>query len=272
MAQVTLTMLRTAPSGIRTRLAAAFYRQCGDVAAGRDDRCGAAADELGSEPGEALVMSVRIAVIDAHALSFGEARLRQAAMEFREEMRRLGPRPAAEETEKRGRRLRPRRACLERRRHAGAEDELPPPHSITASDRARSVGGIVRPRDFAVLRLMTESSAAPPESAQKFRRLMCSLAVRQYGRRLRPSVPRSHALRSGETRRPLTFKGKARPPEESGLLVHGRLPKHLPSQPKDHAPTGAGLVQVDDPKRTTGVRFRIVRSCFSAPLDRGVEN
>src|SRR5215218_10582717 len=69
----------------------------------------AAADELGSEPGEALVMSVRIAVIDAHALSFGEARLRQAAMEFREEMRRLGPRPAAEETEKRGRRLRPRR-------------------------------------------------------------------------------------------------------------------------------------------------------------------
>ncbi|HZY22538.1 MAG TPA: hypothetical protein VFE80_09050 [Beijerinckiaceae bacterium] len=118
-----------------------FRRQCSDVAAGRDDRCGAAADELGSEPGEALVMSVRIAVIDAHALSFGEARLRQAAMEFREEMRRLGPRPAAEETEKRGRRLRPRRACLERRRHAGAEDELPPPHSITSSERG---GGLMR--------------------------------------------------------------------------------------------------------------------------------
>src|SRR4051794_35890557 len=106
----------------------------------RDDRRGAAADELGSKPGEALVMSVRIAVIDAHALSFGEARFRQAAVEFRQEMRRLGPRPAAEETEERGRRLRPRRARPERRRRAGAEDELPPPHSITSSERG---GGLV---------------------------------------------------------------------------------------------------------------------------------
>ena len=196
-------------------------------------------------------MSVRIAVIDAHALSFGETGFREAAVEFREEIRRLGPRPAAEETEERGRRLRPRRACLERRRGADAEDELPPPHSITASERARSVGGIVRPRDFAVLRLMTESSAAPLRARENSAASCASSPVGRYGRKLRPSVPRSHALQSGETRRPLTFKGKARPPEESGLLVHGRLPKHLPSQPKDHAPTGAGLVQVDDPKRTT---------------------
>ena len=168
-----------------------------------------------------------------------EAGFRQAAVEFREEIRRLGPRPAAEETEERGRRLRPRRACLERRRRAGAEDELPPPHSITASERARSVGGIVRPRDFAVLRLMTELSAAPPEERAKNPPASCAPSPWVGTARLRPSVPRSHALQSGETRRPLTFKGKARPPEESGLLVHGRLPKHLPSQPKDHAPTGA---------------------------------
>jgi hypothetical protein len=34
----------------------------------------------------------------------------------------------------------------------------PPPHSITSSARARSVGGIVRPRARAVLRLMTSSN------------------------------------------------------------------------------------------------------------------
>src|SRR5215204_1969809 len=200
---------------------------------------------------------------------------------FRQEIRRLGPRPAAEETEERDRRLRPRRACLEPRRRAGAEDELPPPHSITASERARSVGGIVRPRDFAVLRLVADSnfvgccapaasggaSAAPPRSAQKSRRLMCSLAVGQYGRRLRPSVPRSHALQSGETRRPLTFKGKARPPEESGLLVHGRWPKHLPSQPKDHAPTGAGLRFRSTIRSEPMSSIQIVRGYFLGSLD-----
>ncbi len=35
---------------------------------------------------------------------------------------------------------------------------LPPPHSITASARPSSVGGMVRPIDFAVLRLITNSN------------------------------------------------------------------------------------------------------------------
>ena len=36
-------------------------------------------------------------------------------------------------------------------------DELPPPHSITSSARASSVGGTLRPSAFAVLRLITGS-------------------------------------------------------------------------------------------------------------------
>src|SRR5215218_4391005 len=147
-------------------------------------------------------------------------------------------------------------ACARATLASNAAAQAPKTNSrrLTRSPHRTSEEGwwVVRPRDFAVLRSVAESnfvgccartasggaSVAPPKSAQKSRRVMCSLAVDQYGRRLRPSVPRSHALQRSETRRPLTFKGKARPPEESGLLVHGRLPKHLPSQPKDHAPTG----------------------------------
>src|SRR5215208_2502821 len=36
--------------------------------------------------------------------------------------------------------------------------QFSPPHSITSSARARSVGGIVRPRDLAVLRLIVSSN------------------------------------------------------------------------------------------------------------------
>src|SRR5215510_4028653 len=40
---------------------------------------------------------------------------------------------------------------------AKQRDELPPLHSITSSARASSVGGIVKPRAIAVLRLTTSS-------------------------------------------------------------------------------------------------------------------
>ena len=46
--------------------------------------------------------------------------------------------------------------------HAGPpgdpRDKLPPPHSITSSARARSVGGIARPASLAVLRLIARSN------------------------------------------------------------------------------------------------------------------
>src|SRR5215475_14686231 len=43
-------------------------------------------------------------------------------------------------------------------RAADERDELAPPHSITSSVRASSVGGTFRPRTFAVLRLMFSST------------------------------------------------------------------------------------------------------------------
>src|SRR5262245_21216052 len=46
-----------------------------------------------------------------------------------------------------------RGCCADKKR-----TELPPPHSITSSARASSVGGIVMPSAFAVLRLMTSSN------------------------------------------------------------------------------------------------------------------
>ena len=53
------------------------------------------------------------------------------------------------------------RARVERpycRRAAEQRDKLAPPHSITSSARASSVGGTSRPSAFAVLRLMTSSN------------------------------------------------------------------------------------------------------------------
>src|SRR5262249_49484184 len=52
----------------------------------------------------------------------------------------------------RARRQRPRRRAAEERY------ELPPPHSMTSSGWARSVGGTVRPSTFAVLRLIISSN------------------------------------------------------------------------------------------------------------------
>ena len=52
----------------------------------------------------------------------------------------------------RARRQRPRRRAAEQR------DELAPPHSITSSARASSVGGTSRPSALAVLRLISMSN------------------------------------------------------------------------------------------------------------------
>src|SRR5262245_1793569 len=56
---------------------------------------------------------------------------------------------------------RPFRPCRERprcRRTADERDELAPPHSITSSASARSIGGTSRPSVLAVLRLITSSN------------------------------------------------------------------------------------------------------------------
>ena len=66
---------------------------------------------------------------------------------------------AAEEADHRHRRLlRARRERPRCRRATEQRDELAPPHSITSSARASSVGGTVRPSALAVLRLITSSN------------------------------------------------------------------------------------------------------------------
>src|ERR1019366_5808121 len=54
--------------------------------------------------------------------------------------------------------LRPHRARQTDRRAADQRDELAPPHSITSSARASSVGGMVMPSVLVVLRLITSSN------------------------------------------------------------------------------------------------------------------
>ena len=54
--------------------------------------------------------------------------------------------------------LRARRERPSGCRAADERDELAPPHSITSSARATSIGGISRPKIFAVCRLMTNSN------------------------------------------------------------------------------------------------------------------
>src|SRR5712691_5408914 len=60
----------------------------------------------------------------------------------------------------RSRRKRPRRRAADKR------DELAPPHSITSSASASSVGGISTPNAFAVARLMTSSNLVPSSTGR----------------------------------------------------------------------------------------------------------
>src|SRR3954471_18915829 len=82
------------------------------------------------------------------------AGLAQAFAERRNKMRGAGGRASIEISNHR--RCRLLRACPKRPLGGGADqarDERPAPHSITSSARARSVGGIVRPRVLAVFKL-----------------------------------------------------------------------------------------------------------------------
>ena len=64
-----------------------------------------------------------------------------------------------------------RAASGQRRRAAEQRDELAPPHSITSSARASSVGGTSRPSALAVLRLITSSNLVDcrPEGRRAWR-------------------------------------------------------------------------------------------------------
>src|SRR5262245_20255071 len=97
-------------------------------------------------------------VLDRHVLTLDVADFVEAFEEGSGITRGGIGRPDVDETDDRyPRLLRARRKGPRHRRAAEERDELPADHSITSSARPSRVGGMVRPRAFAVFRLITSS-------------------------------------------------------------------------------------------------------------------
>src|SRR5450759_524819 len=120
-------------------------------------------DQLGGQLGQPVDLSVSPTEFDRAVLLFDGAGFFQALTKPGHDMREGFGGRDVEEAHGRHRRIlrargeRPKiRRC--RRRAAESQDELAPPHSITSSARASSVGAISRPIALAALRLMTSSN------------------------------------------------------------------------------------------------------------------
>ena len=129
-------------------------RQNRIAASGRGDHRHLAGDQIGRKCRQSILLVFRIAVFDRHVTAFDIAGFTQATAERN---RKVGPiisSQAGQEPYHRHRRLlRARRERPRRRRAAEKRDELAPPHSITSSARASSVGGTSRPSALAVLQV-----------------------------------------------------------------------------------------------------------------------
>ena len=111
----------------------------------RDNDIDLEPDELGRDLGEALVASLRPAILDRDGATLDPAEFAQPLHKSGDPLA-LGRRRArAQEPDGRqlSRLLRARRERPRRRRAAEQRDELAPLHSITSSARASSVGGTV---------------------------------------------------------------------------------------------------------------------------------
>jgi len=126
-------------------------------ASGRDNDASLTADQIGRELRQAIDAILRPAINDGHVFTFGKAELFQALAECAETARHGIRRSAIEEADDGHRRL--LRPCRERpcssRTAADERDEFAPPHSITSSASATTVGGSSSPIDFAVFKLIT---------------------------------------------------------------------------------------------------------------------
>src|SRR5215203_5572819 len=103
-----------------------------------------AADKFSRELGQALVPAFRPSIFDCDGLTFNEAGFGKALAERPHTAGPLVRRGATKDANDRHRRalLRPRGGGP-RRRHTDPRDDLPSPHSITSSARARSVGPLL---------------------------------------------------------------------------------------------------------------------------------
>src|SRR5262249_47242447 len=134
-------------------------RPCGECRrrVQRGDHGNLSARELGSQPGQALVLIIGVAIVDHHVAAFEVALLGQTLSKNPDERLRQ-PARGKKGHHWTGGLLRARRVRPCDRRAADERYELAAPHSITSSAMASTLGGMVRPSVFAVLRLMTSSN------------------------------------------------------------------------------------------------------------------
>src|SRR5262249_51615861 len=110
-----------------------------------------AADEIGGETRQAIIMALRPAVFDRDVPALDVTGLTEAAPKGRHQVGGILRRPAAKKPDHRHRQLLRagrKRPC--RSRAAEQRDELATPHSTTSSASASNLGGISKPSFFAV--------------------------------------------------------------------------------------------------------------------------
>ncbi len=136
----------------------ALFAASAEGDAARRDHVDLAADEIGGQCGQPIIVALRPAVFDRHVLSLDIAGFAQSLVERGHIRCSRAGRAGAEEADHRHRLL--LRAQGARRRHRAAQQEhqLAAPHSMTSSARARIDCGTVRPSALAVLRLTTSSN------------------------------------------------------------------------------------------------------------------
>src|SRR5262245_19047444 len=123
-----------------------------------DDNVDVEPNELRRKFGIALAAALRIPIFNRKIATFDPAELAQPLHKSSDPLtfgRRRGG-PQVTDSRQLPRLLRPHRE-RPHRRAAEQRDELAPPHSMTSSARARSVGGTSMPSALAVLRLTTSS-------------------------------------------------------------------------------------------------------------------
>src|SRR5262249_49710744 len=132
-----------------------------DGSAPTEERVGPQIDQPFCKRPEHIRITIAPAKFDPEIAAFSPPQLRESTPQRRN--RRLPSRIALNKAHEHAdqphpvRLLLPARHDRQRCSAANERDELAPPHSITSSARASSEGGTVRPRAFAVLRLITNS-------------------------------------------------------------------------------------------------------------------
>src|SRR5262249_15693072 len=135
-----------------------FGRECRRCEVWRDDDGYPAADQIGRQFRQPIIVIVRPEVFDGHVLALDIASFAEPFSECCDKICAPFGRTTEEKPDHWPRRLLRARRERPRRRAAEQRDERAAFHSITSSALACNVSGTVRPSAFAVLRLMISSN------------------------------------------------------------------------------------------------------------------